>query len=1086
MYGFNGDFRTKPIVSLRGASKKEAKEALLQRNHEERKRREESRRKVQSALKIQSFVRGCLRRNQLRQEARSQFDVCIRQLQKKNVNGDSLVLLLKKLLFFYKQKCDGNRLVAFCQILLKHQAVYFKLLAVNYHSWLFDTKRLLLLCVRYVGNPQFSMLPVAMPLRILEVFTDVNIYIKEVSLTANTVSSVTVGCTSDMIERTSSDFMKLFTCQIFQYLIKNNYYEHLRELLHCRVPPVIEPSANPPTPLANTIFDMIMRPLNSNIDLGRSTSFRRLALFSLCNSLLRPAFTEQIAHFILPALCDKSTEFPVVELFESLLPTDLMDMNQECHTSHIEVETSPWLLYSILSFGKPIVSQLDTKSLQTYLHIIKVLLPSLPSISDKYSNDEDDDSDDELMITETGGFTTLPALREKCLNLLNTEEHIASILKISGEQGSIQLLTDLCVLCHQLIVRHRQHVPRTKLLYKLALDSKFLRQLWFSLVSLSAISTIGSSTPLIQLLSRGIKLSFEDVERIVTMLSVFCSLFGHALLSVHDKEFHANQTGYSLMPFNLPELVNMSLILRDACLGMIELALPESHVGLGENYSKAMASIGRIHTSYAPDQVAQWMHVFKVASHLVKQLHSRDIRKTFCPADHWLAKHIHILDDKVMSRIANYSNVGRLRFLQSHMAMDDDGPPLSVQEARKLTILAELPFVIPFTERVLILHDLIKQDKNEFQGDMSRYLSGHSIDTTIRRDFIYEDAYDRLRPENEPSLKKRMRVVIRNAQGLNEAGIDGGGIFREFLAQLLKTAFDPNRGFFKTTTDQMLYPNAQAVLLHEDYKKHYYFMGRMLGKALYENMLVEIPFASFFLSKILTRHTGDVDIHHLASLDPLMYKNLLYLRDYDGDVSSLYLNFVVTDSQMGETQNHELIAGGKDIAVTNNNRLDYIYKMADYRLNKQIRPHIMAFREGMSEVINLEWLRMFDHHELQVLISGASIPIDIDDLKHNTNYSGGYNNEHPVIVSFWKIVSSLTEAQLSALLKFVTSCSRPPLLGFKELVPKFCVHYGGAEERLPTASTCMNLLKLPEFKSEEIMREKLVYAIESDAGFELS
>ena len=81
----------------------------------------------------------------------------------------------------------------------------------------------------------------------------------------------------------------------------------------------------------------------------------------------------------------------------------------------------------------------------------------------------------------------------------------------------------------------------------------------------------------------------------------------------------------------------------------------------------------------------------------------------------------------------------------------------------------------------------------------------------------------------------------------------------------------------------------------------------------------------------------------------------------------------------------------------------------------------------------------------------------------------------------------MTEEQKRKLLKFVTSCSRPPLLGFKELDPPFCIQNAGAEpDRLPTASTCMNLLKLPEFRDEQSLRTKLLYAIESDAGFELS
>ena len=75
-----------------------------------------------------------------------------------------------------------------------------------------------------------------------------------------------------------------------------------------------------------------------------------------------------------------------------------------------------------------------------------------------------------------------------------------------------------------------------------------------------------------------------------------------------------------------------------------------------------------------------------------------------------------------------------------------------------------------------------------------------------------------------------MRVQLVNAAGLDEAGIDGGGIFREFLNELLKTGFDPNRGFFSQTTDRLLYPNPQASVLTEDFTKHYYFLGRMLGK----------------------------------------------------------------------------------------------------------------------------------------------------------------------------------------------------------------------------------------------------------------
>lgn len=66
-------------------------------------------------------------------------------------------------------------------------------------------------------------------------------------------------------------------------------------------------------------------------------------------------------------------------------------------------------------------------------------------------------------------------------------------------------------------------------------------------------------------------------------------------------------------------------------------------------------------------------------------------------------------------------------------------------------------------------------------------------------------------------------------------------------------------------------------------------------------MLVELPFASFFLSKLLGT-SAEVDIHHLASLDPEMYRNLLFLKSYEGDVEELGLNFTVVNNDLGEAQ----------------------------------------------------------------------------------------------------------------------------------------------------------------------------------------
>ncbi|RUS24863.1 hypothetical protein BC938DRAFT_472979 [Jimgerdemannia flammicorona] len=229
-----------------------------------------------------------------------------------------------------------------------------------------------------------------------------------------------------------------------------------------------------------------------------------------------------------------------------------------------------------------------------------------------------------------------------------------------------------------------------------------------------------------------------------------------------------------------------------------------------------------------------------------------------------------------------------------------------------------------------------------------------------------------------------------------------------------------------------------------------------MGKALYEGILVDVPFAGFFLNKWLGKMNY---LDDLPSLDPELYQGLISLKNYDGNVEDLALDFSITSS----AHTIDLILGGRNIPVTNSNRTRYIYLMAHYRLNVQIDRQCKAFFNGLVDLIDPKWLRMFNQQELQILLGGASVPIDIDDLRANTVYSG-FNETDPTIQNFWWVVSHMDNDQKRNFVKFVTSCSRPPLLGFKELNPKFCIRNAGQNnERLPTSSTCVNLLKLPAF-----------------------
>ena len=84
----------------------------------------------------------------------------------------------------------------------------------------------------------------------------------------------------------------------------------------------------------------------------------------------------------------------------------------------------------------------------------------------------------------------------------------------------------------------------------------------------------------------------------------------------------------------------------------------------------------------------------------------------------------------------------------------------------------------------------------------------------------------------------------------------------------------------------------------------------------------------------------------------------------------------------------DLKPNGRDIAVTDENRIEYIHLVANYKLNKQINEQVAKFRQGLGDVINLEWLRMFDANELRILISGAPGEIDVTDWRNHCQYRG--------------------------------------------------------------------------------------------------
>uniref|UniRef100_A0A0N5AXS7 HECT-type E3 ubiquitin transferase n=1 Tax=Syphacia muris TaxID=451379 RepID=A0A0N5AXS7_9BILA len=513
---------------------------------------------------------------------------------------------------------------------------------------------------------------------------------------------------------------------------------------------------------------------------------------------------------------------------------------------------------------------------------------------------------------------------------------------------------------------------------------------------------------------------------------------------------------------------------------------------------------GGQHSSSFPFNISE---VSTIASHfryqvanLTRMLYERDCRLHFMPLDYWSSHNRHLV---IMSCIEkkqhrSHGRFGFVRFLIRRRNVDydeelqsdreasegdDDDIPLE-KESRNLLIVLSIPFVLRFLQRAEIFTELIAKDKERPGHD---FYPREAYYVTVHRGSIYEDAFTALSPVKAPDLRNVLRIQMVSRSGINEAGIDGGGIFREFMSELLQQIADPAKGFFTATGDQMLYPNPLAMSLYPDFHDHFYFIGRIIAKLIYEGLLADLKFADFFILQWF--NSSDIrvlDLEYMKSYDPLVYENLKYLKHCSAhEVDALELDFSVLTESLGVAEKINLKKDGDLIRVTAENRAEYIALYVHYFLSKRISPMLNALRAGFRSVINLEWLSMFSPLEISMLIGGADAEIDFTELKKFTTIHNIHDEQY--IELFWSALNTFSSSEKRKFLKFVTGCPRPPLMGFEALNPPMGVQLLHQEvDRLPTAGTCMNLLKLPVYPDYETLKAKLCVAIDAEAGFDLS
>lgn len=359
-----------------------------------------------------------------------------------------------------------------------------------------------------------------------------------------------------------------------------------------------------------------------------------------------------------------------------------------------------------------------------------------------------------------------------------------------------------------------------------------------------------------------------------------------------------------------------------------------------------------------------------------------------------------------------------------------------------------------------------------------RLREGEEAKFTVSREAIFADSFAVVMSKPPDFFKGKLTITFAN-----EPGLDYGGVSREFFFLLSHEIFNPLYGLFAYSTHEnyTLQVNPHSSV-NPDHLEYFHFIGRVMGIAIFHKKFLDAYFVSSFYKGLLEQN---VTLEDIETIDAGLYKSLLWMQENPAE--DLCQTFSVDDERFGERFVEDLIPGGRDIDVTDENKFQYIDLLVRWRAVSRVQEQMQLIKKGLFEVVPRELLATFDFNDLEFLISGVS-EIDVADWKANTIYRN-CSADDPAVAWFWKCVEQDFDNQKRAsLLQFSTGTSRIPVNGFKDLQGsdgprKFTIEVLQDRNILPRSHTCFNRIDLPQYDTYETLVARLTMAIECSEGF---
>lgn len=170
--------------------------------------------------------------------------------------------------------------------------------------------------------------------------------------------------------------------------------------------------------------------------------------------------------------------------------------------------------------------------------------------------------------------------------------------------------------------------------------------------------------------------------------------------------------------------------------------------------------------------------------------------------------------------------------------------------------------------------------------------------------------------------------------------------------------FNSNYALFKKSAinNATYQPDPRSVINADVHLQYFEFIGRVIGKAVFDEQHLECYFTRSFYKHILGM---PIDYRDVEALDPEFFRSCIWMME--NDVTGVMdLTFTVETNEFGRVVRKELKPNGFNIPVTEENKLEYISLICEHKMTDSIRTQLDAFLKGFYEIVPRELVAIFN------------------------------------------------------------------------------------------------------------------------------